>query len=84
MLLASELTPADNPARAFVVSRFPLQDQPHRSRMARITQIIVWAVILVLAILAYWMYSQLVPMDWQSSRPGLGLRCAGAPLFTPA
>jgi hypothetical protein len=31
--------------------------------MARITQIIVWAVILVLAILAYWMYSQLVPMD---------------------
>jgi hypothetical protein len=31
--------------------------------MARITQIIIWAVILVLAALAYWTYLQLAPVD---------------------
>lgn len=31
--------------------------------MARITQIVIWAVILVVVALAYWTYVQLAPMD---------------------
>jgi hypothetical protein len=31
--------------------------------MARVTQIIIWVVILVIIILAYWTYPQLAPMD---------------------
>jgi hypothetical protein len=31
--------------------------------MARITQIVIWAVILVAVALAYWTYVQLAPMD---------------------
>jgi hypothetical protein len=31
--------------------------------MARVTQIIIWAVILALAVLAYWTYLELAPMD---------------------
>jgi hypothetical protein len=30
---------------------------------ARVTQIIIWVVILVIIILAYWTYLQLAPMD---------------------
>lgn len=31
--------------------------------MARVTQVIVWAAILTIAILAYWAYLQVAPMD---------------------
>jgi hypothetical protein len=31
--------------------------------MARVTQIIIWVVILAIIILAYWTYLQLAPMD---------------------
>ena len=34
-----------------------------RYEMERATQIIVWAVVLVIATLAYWAYSQYFPMD---------------------
>jgi hypothetical protein len=31
--------------------------------MARVAQIIIWAVILILGVLAYWRYLELAPMD---------------------
>jgi len=33
------------------------------ARAAQIAQIIIWAVILVLTVLAYWTYLELAPMD---------------------
>ncbi len=35
----------------------------YSSVMARVAQIIIWAVILVLTVLAYWTYLELAPMD---------------------
>jgi hypothetical protein len=31
--------------------------------MAKVTRIIIWAVVLVLGVLAYWRYLELAPMD---------------------
>jgi hypothetical protein len=31
--------------------------------MAKVAQIIIWAVVLVLGVLAYWRYLELAPMD---------------------
>jgi len=31
--------------------------------MSKVAQIIIWAVVLVLGVLAYWRYLDLVPMD---------------------
>ena len=33
------------------------------ARVAQIAQIVIWAVILVLGILAYWRYLELAPLD---------------------
>ncbi len=33
------------------------------AKVAQIAQIIIWAVILVLGVLAYWRYLELAPMD---------------------
>jgi hypothetical protein len=33
------------------------------ARAAQIAQVIIWAVILVLAVLAYWRYLELAPVD---------------------
>jgi len=36
---------------------------PVMARAAQIAQIIIWAVILVLGVLAYWSYLELAPVD---------------------
>jgi hypothetical protein len=39
------------------------QEGVYSSIVARVAQITVWAVILVLGVLAYWRYLELAPMD---------------------